>query len=173
MSRFGQCIARTKKDEAVAFLASEIDTSEEAAAFDSLFGRARNMCMGNFVSAQMLRSHVRGVVAEGLFERLDREQAERNLMAERAGPEEVSGIHDFAACYVASHPVEARGLLDETRVGTKGEAEYVRQLAPGFGDCLPQGIEVRIYPIDVRMAFAEALYHAANQAPQLMTQGTE
>lgn len=173
MSRFGHCIARTKKDEAVAFLSSKIDSPEESKAFKALFGRARNMCMGNFVSAQMLRSHVRGVVAEGLLERMTSWQAPGDLDVQQKGPEQVTGIHDFAACYAATHPLEARGLLNDTRVGSKGEVEYVRQIASGFDDCLPLGMEVRIYPIDFRMAIAEALYHAAHQAPQLMTQGTE
>lgn len=173
MRRLGACLADSKREQAMVFLGSEVDSAEEGEAFDALFHRSRNRCMGNFVNAGMLRAHVRGVVAEGLFQQLPSDLRRSALASPLSEPDVVASIHEFADCYVARHPAEASGLIDETRLGTEGELEYIREIAADFGPCLPEGVEVSLRPINVRMAFAEALYRAATRMPAEFTQGSE
>lgn len=173
LGQMGTCLAEQKAEESTAFLASVIDSGEEDAAFDALFHRSRNGCMGNFVQAGFLRSHVRGVVAEGLFEDLPDTTVDAFIGSPPAGPEGIATLHDFARCYVVSHPSEARALLRETRVATEGELEFIRAIAADFGPCLPQDREVRLRPTAVRMAIAEAAYHAATGGGVPIIQGAE
>lgn len=170
MRTLGACLADSKHDQSVAFLASIPGSPAEDAAFETLFHRNTNRCMGNFVSASMRRAHLRGLVAEGLFEQMAEDRRRLGLAADRPAPEAVSSLHDFAACYVAGHQAEAIQFLEETKVGTKGEVAAIRQMAADFGPCLPQGVEVRIVPVNIRMAVAEALYRAANGLPDLNIQ---
>jgi len=165
MDNLGDCLARIKPDESAAFVGSVIDSPAETAAFEALFNRTRNVCMGNFVRAGMLRAHVRGVVAEGLFKKLPSDQFEAFTASPPAPPAVVVSLHDFARCYVLAHPQSARRLVEDTRLATKGETELIRTIAADFGPCLPEGNEVTIRPTSVRMAIAEALYRAVSGLP--------
>ena len=153
----GDCLANSKTEKAEAFLDAPIDSPEELRAFRSLFGDTRNRCMRNFVSATMVTSWVRGSVAEGLFRRNDR--AGRQVPADYPAPETIASLHDFARCYVAGNPDSAKAFLRETKMATSGETERLREMAPGFASCLP-AVEVALDPTDIRMAIAEAMYHA-------------
>ncbi len=170
MRRLGNCIAERKHDLGVAFLASDAGSPAEDAVVSEIFKGNRNVCMGNIVSATMRRAYIRGSVAEWLYKSLA-DGDRLNLVAAGARePETVVTMHDFADCYVARDAAAADGLVTQTQLGTEGEKEYVRQMAQNFGPCLPSGREVRIVPTQIRMAIAEALYHAANgdrvQAPK-------
>ena len=165
MRRLGGCLADSKKDMAIAFLVTEPGSDEEDTAFRPLFHRNSNRCMGNFVSASMLRAHVRGSIAEGLFEQMSAADRAVGFAVPIDSPEDVRTLHQFAECYVAGNRDEAIAFLEMTKVGTKGEAQAVRQMAANFGPCLPEGVEVKIVPIDIRMAVAEALYHSATRRP--------
>lgn len=171
MGQMGTCLAERKGEAARAFVETAIDSAEEDAAFEALFHRSRNGCMGNFVQAGMLRAHVRGLVAEGLFESLPDEVINAFVAAPPAPPQTIDTLHDFARCYVVAHPAEARQLLRETRVATRGELEFIRAMAPDFADCLPQDREVRLQATSVRMAIAEAAYRAATGSPAPTIQG--
>ena len=159
LRQLGPCLASNKRDRAIAFLAAPIDSEEETAAFDALFDRSANRCLQNFVSATMVRSWVRGVVAEGLFKDAMREWPEGAAPVIEE-PASIASIHDFARCYVALDFAAARSLLEETRLGDKSELARMRELAPTFGRCLPEGSDVTLKPMNIRMALAEALYHA-------------
>lgn len=159
LRQVGPCLASNKRERAIAFLAAPIDSEEEDAAFDALFDRAANRCLQNFVSATMVRAWVRGVVAEGLFNDAMRDWPAGAVPAIEE-PATVASIHDFARCYVAHDFASARGLIEETRLGDKSELARMRELAPTFGHCLPEGANVTLKPINIRMALAEALYHA-------------
>ena len=165
MSQLGNCLAQQKPDQARAFVDSVIGSGAEGVAFKALFHRRYNNCMGNFVNAAMLRAHVRGLVAEGLFENLPEEAVGRLMATPPAGPGLVVTFHDFARCYVVAHPGAARELLRQTRVGTKGEREFVGTIAADFAPCLPAGKETKLRPTTVRMAIAEALYRTATGQP--------
>ena len=163
MGRLGQCLADSKEEQSRAFLATHIDSQQEADAFRALFNRRSNRCMGSFVNASMRRAHVRGVVAEGLFEQLP-EETRASLVAEAPeAPAAIANLHDFARCYVSAHPANAMTLLRETRLQTQGELDFIRTISGEFAECLPQGRDVQLRPINVRLAFAEALYQAAAQ----------
>ena len=158
----GRCLAQSKRAQSVAFLRTAINSPEESRAFGALISRrGSNACMSNMVRATMVRAHVRGVVAENLFRSLPVSGSGDSAPQGLASPREVRSIHDFADCYVASNYTAARSLLAETRLATQEETDRVRVMAPGFGDCLPQGRQIRIVPIDIRLALAEALYRAS------------
>jgi hypothetical protein len=80
-------------------------------------------------------------------------------------PATIRSLHDFADCYIAGNYASARGLLAETRLGTKEENRRVQELSSGFGACLPQGRVVKIVSTDIRMALAEALFRASSARP--------
>ena len=160
LRELGHCLSRSKTDEARAFLSTAIDTPAEETAFDELFHAQRNVCMRNYVNLTTVRAHIRGAVAEGMYERHVPDRASFRPAA--AAPNEpVQDLHDFARCYVADHAETAHAFLVDTRLGNRDEIEAVRGMAADFGPCLPQGAEVRLNPPEVRMAIAEALYHAA------------
>lgn len=159
LRQLGPCLASNKRDRSIAFLDAAIDSPQEAAAFDALFGDTTNRCMQNFVSATLVRAWVRGVVAEGLFKDAMRDWPEGTVPAIEE-PESIASIHDFARCYVAQDFAAARGLIEETRLGDKSELARMRELAPTFGPCMPQGSQIALKPMNIRMALAEALYHA-------------
>ena len=159
LRQLGPCLVSNKRDRSIAFLDAQIDSPQEAAAFDSLFGDTTNRCLQNFVSATLVRAWVRGVVAEGLFKAAMRDWPQGAVPAIEE-PESIASIHDFARCYVARDFAAARGLIEETRLGDKSELARIRELAPTFAPCLPQGSEVALKPMNIRMALAEALYHA-------------
>ena len=162
MRRLGSCIAERKHDLGVAFLASEIGSPAEDAVVAELFKGNRNICMGNMISASMQRAYIRGSVAEWLYKSVTEDRRLNAVAAGAHEPEVIVSMHDFADCFVARQPAVADGLVTQTLLGTEGETEYVRQMAQEFGPCLPSGREVRIVPTQIRMAIAEALYHAAN-----------
>ncbi len=169
MRRLGACLADSKTQAATAFLQTEPGSKAEDEAFAPLFHRHSNRCMGNFVSASMQREHIRGLIAESLFEQMPAGQ--RPAVVEAANDvegEQIRTLHQFGQCYVSDHPQEAIAFLNATKVGTKGEVQAIRQMATQFGPCLPDGVEVKIVPVDIRMAIAEALFHAAS-TPQTLT----
>lgn len=163
--QLGGCLTSSKAEESVAFLATQPGSAAEGEAWDDLFSRrVRNPCMQNFVSASLVRGHVRGAMAEAMFERAMKE-AEPQATPVFAAPEYVANIYDFASCYVATNYSDARALLSETKASTNGELQFIREMAADFGPCLPDGAEVQIVPVDVRFAIAEALYRTTISRP--------
>lgn len=162
--QLGYCLSSTKSEQSVAILSTAPGSKEEREAWNRLFTqRRRNPCMQNFVSATIVRGQVRGSIAEALYIRATDDQVTQRPPT-LAAPDAISDIHDFADCYVASHYLDASRLLRETRVATKGELQFLKEIAGSFGPCLPSGSEVVLDPVDIRFAIAEALYRT--------TQGT-
>lgn len=159
LREMGRCVAATKTAEAQAFLASAVDSSGEERAFDRLFHGRMNSCMRNFVSLTAPRAHIRGAVAEGLYKHLNQTDSPPAIAPQDGTI--VASLRDFARCYIADNSAASHALLAETRLGTGDEGKAVQAMAGGFAPCLPQGTQVRLNPPEVRMAIAEALYHAA------------
>lgn len=160
LRELGRCTSGAKFEEAETFLASAVDSSAEDRAFKRVFGGKSNVCMRSFVSMSAPRSYIRGALAEGMYKKIIADGGPP-VVAMLAAEEAVRDMHGFARCYVASHADSAHALVTETRLGTEDEVRAIRAMVADFGPCLPQGIEVRIDPPEVRMAIAEALYHAA------------
>jgi hypothetical protein len=157
----GSCVADSKYNQSVAFLAAEPGSEAEARAFRQLFGRNSNVCLRNFVWATFQRAHMRGAVAEGLYKRLVRERGEVVPAGMPLTDEQpLRTLHDFARCYVGHHRAEAHAFLMGTRLGTDEEHDAVINMAPEFGKCFPAGRQIRIDAREVRMALAEALYQS-------------
>ncbi|MEP3420793.1 MAG: hypothetical protein ABJN35_03600 [Erythrobacter sp.] len=157
--QLGHCLSSSKKDEAVTFLSTVPGSRAEGAAWDDLFnnGRSNNPCMQTFVSASIVRAHVRGAMAESMFER-HVEDMDGQFSPIFDEPETVASIHDFADCFVARHYDTAHNLVEVTKISSRGELRFIREIVSEFGPCLPQGRDVEIVATDVRLAISEALY---------------
>jgi len=175
LDQIGPCLANQKPDEAVAFVDAVIDSEQEGAAFDVLFNvgeNRRNNCAGRYAGVYgAQRSHIRASVAEGLFENLEDAVVEQFIANPPAAPETIGTLHDFARCYVVANPADARELLRRTDVATRGELEFIQEIAADFGPCMPEGREVTLRPTPVRMAIAEAAWRAATGRPAATIQG--
>lgn len=166
MTELGRCLAKTKRAKSIALLATTGGSAGEKAAFDALFDpNGNNACMRNMASAGVVRAQVRGVIAEALYEMGTGPQHAGALLAASSAQEQRSALDGFADCYVAAHAGEARSLLADTYLGSKAERLRVRAMAAGFGPCLPHGQEVRLQPMNVRIALAQALYRTAMVSP--------
>ena len=164
--KLGLCTADRKPELSHAFLATEPGTSEEKAAFDALFNKRGNMCMGRYASGTLLIAHFRGSLAEAFVQMADDEHRAAVLAGPLPAPEIVGSLKQFAQCYLAARPSESWVLLRDTKVGFGEELEAMRELAPGFAECLPSDREVSLSPVAIRMSLAEAMYQALN-APTL------
>lgn len=158
LRQLGDCVANMKTAQAEAFLATEIDSKAEGREFKTLFGGRNNSCMRNFVSATIVRSQVRGVLAESLFKRNLR--IGRPIRPIEPKASQIATIHQFAQCYVYREPAAAQRLLMGTRLKSDEETSAVQDISSGFAQCLPSRT-VSLDATDVRLAFAEALYHAS------------
>lgn len=159
IGEMGRCLANSKTQDATLFMATKIGSSEEGKAFRALINRRHNSCMRDFVRLSFPRAHMRGAIAEGLYWRAlgDRASAPSFKPIDRVG---VTSIHDFARCYIVRNSDSAHSLLSESKVGTRKERQMIQQLAPDFGACISEGATISIDPPQVRLAIAEAAYHA-------------
>ncbi len=155
--QMGDCLADSKADQSAAMLAATPGSEAETQAVGKLFNRSYNNCMKTFVSASFVRAHLRGSLAESLY-RTRRQKMADAFVPRFAEPDVVNSLHDFAACYVALEFDSASSLLEGSRLATDAERNLVRDMASGFGPCLPEGTEIEIKPIDIRLAIAEAMY---------------
>ncbi len=153
------CVPSLKYEGSVAFLAAEPASDAETKAFKKLFGGQRNMCMRNFVRATFVRAHLRGAIAEGMYKKIY--TGKPAITVPLAVQPAIRTLHDFARCFVAGHANSAHRLIIEAKLGSDAERAAVRTIAADFEPCLPEGVQVRIDPTEVRMALAEALYRAA------------
>lgn len=162
----GRCLVRTKRDHSIAFLGAEAGSPAETRAYRALIKqRGANTCMSNMVSAPIIRGQLRGSVAEALYEAHISSAPQQPAPQGLSAPAAVRSIYDFADCYVAGNYMAARRLLADTKLGTAEESRQIRDMASSFGPCLPQGREVRIVPMDARLALAEALYRTTVSRP--------
>lgn len=163
------CLARTKRAEAVAYLAAQ-NENEAQRAWEGLFPRNETLCL----SAIRARIHpvlLRGVLAEMLYE----EQAPEALTDEGAAappisppgvslrwteatpPDEGAAGYRIADCYARLHPASVRMLL-ETKPGSKDELMQMRALHPRLSECAKQGSKPILNLPLMRASLAEALY---------------
>ncbi|MDM7954889.1 hypothetical protein [Blastomonas sp.] len=160
ISEMGRCMATSKRDKALIFLQTDVGSADEGKAFKQLFNKQSNACMRNFVRMSFPRSHLRGTLAEALYEKAGTNPGVPGPAASAAWPKGPP-INAIARCYVEGHPVEAQRLLRETRLGTKGERATIEKMAPQIAPCFPEGLKATLNPSYFRLAIAEAMYHAA------------
>lgn len=167
LRQMGACVATEKRDDATAFLATTPGSDAETRVFRKMFGSNRNFGMRDFVSASFIRAHLRGSIAEGLYEGLALQPPSSSPSSSPETAQPLANLHDFARCYVALNAAAAHELMISTRMNTVEERKTVARMASGFAPCLPAGREVSLSPLDVRLALAEALYKRAVGAAQL------
>lgn len=166
IGEMGRCLARSKTQDATAFMVTQIGSVEEGRAFRALINRRHNSCMRNFIRLSFPRAHMRGAIAEGLYWRAlgDRTTAPSFRPVDRVG---VTSIHNFASCYIVRNGDSAHSLLSESKVGTRKERQMIQQFAPDFAACISEGTTISIDPPQVRLAIAEAAYHATTTSSGL------
>jgi hypothetical protein len=86
--------------------------------------------------------------------------ADRVLPLSAENPAVVAWL-DFADCIVANDPYNADYFF-RVPAGSAEEKPALRKLIPTIGTCLPDGQQMEIQPVAMRIWLGEALWHAAN-----------
>lgn len=100
--------------------------------------------------------------------------AERSLPLSGQNPQ-VKNALDFADCVVATDPYTA-DFFFRTSAGSSEERQAIGELTPSLGSCLPEGVQLELSPVQLRVWVGEALWHAANHsnaAPRESAPGQE
>lgn len=152
MQRFGECLARTGRKNALAIVGTAPGSREEAKVLKKfVFGEHSNCTLGAF-EMQMPDIFARGVIAEGLL-RNGGVPAEYRLPA--PAPSAVRDLHGAARCYASSHRRDVEKLL-QTDPGTPEEVQAVAAIWNEFRTCMPN-FKVRLNAPWIRFLLAEAL----------------
>jgi hypothetical protein len=90
------------------------------------------------------------------------------VMAARSYPlsAKVLTVHafmDLADCVVSSDPYNA-DYFYRTTPGSDAEKEAIAALTPSLGPCVPQGVQLRLQPDELRNWVGEGLWQAANHS---------
>jgi hypothetical protein len=90
------------------------------------------------------------------------------VMAARTYPlsGNVAAVHasmDLGDCIVTSDPNGA-DYFYRTAAGSDAEKEALTALTPSIGPCVPQGVQLRLQPAELRNWVGEALWQAANHS---------
>lgn len=153
---FGTCYARLNTDEALALIATEPASREEAETYRRLFRRDNQSCLGEATEMRLPIALVRGAIAEGLYKRRVPLPANLSQTAPAAG--EVRTLSEAARCYTVGHREQVRSLLEQTPLGSRREYDALSAMAGDFFQCVPETARGRRFdPTQVRFRLAEAL----------------
>jgi hypothetical protein len=156
---FGACYASRNSAGALALIATDPGTREEADTYRSLF-RRDVQCLGSEENTEMRfpLPMVRGAIAEGLYRNRAALPANLALSAPAPGAP-IRKLSEAARCYAATHRNEADTLVATTVPGSRREYELVSAMVPEFVRCLPETARGRRFlATQLRYSFAEALY---------------
>ena len=160
--QLGHCLAR-RTELARELLTTPMGSAEESRAIDGLMGRETS-CLLNASRIRFTNIHLRGAIAEALYEREFRGPPPVDQAA-LDDPEQGRRL-GFAGCFAARRPDAIHRLLARSRLGDNSEHEILTELAPELAQCLPAGERVELDAPFTRMLLAEALYmRARGQQP--------
>lgn len=162
--KFGDCYAKDYSRGALRLIATEPGSRDEATVYRSLFGKDNVSCLGTMSRMTAPIAMIRGVIAEGLYQRNVAMPPEMRLAAP-ALPE-VRNLSGAARCYVGSNVREARTLL-ATKPGSREEYDAVEMLIPAFEKCVPEGARLDFSPTLIRFRIAEALFRLGATAEKI------
>ena len=154
---FGNCYARLNTENALALMATEPGSREEAQTYRRLFGRGNLSCLGGNTELAMPLALVRGAVVEGLYR--GRVAIPDHLrQAPLAADAPVRTLSEAARCYTAGHRGEVEALVADSRAGSRQEAELLGVMADDFFRCVPETAQGRRFdPTLIRYRLVEAL----------------
>jgi hypothetical protein len=156
LDSFGRCYARQNTKSALALIATDPGSADEARVYRKLFSKPYMSCLGDVTSLNAAHDMVRGAIAEGLLKKKVPIPASMTLAPPPPGRPGRT-ISEAARCYVAAHRDEAMALLD-TPPGSKKELAAATEMLPEFDRCIP--VTARALPLNsilVRYKLAEAL----------------
>jgi hypothetical protein len=156
---FGNCYARQHQADALALIATEPGSREEAETYRRLFRRGNQSCLVGDVDTEMRMpvALVRGSIAEGRYKTRTALPATLAQAAPPAGT--VRTLSEAARCYAAGHRDQARDLVENTDPGTRGELAALNRMAPDFFRCVPETARGRGFQAtQLRFRLAEALW---------------
>lgn len=161
MHRFADCLVRTRRGGMVDFLATPLNSVEQARLVRDMIGwrsmclRARAMRIDNIL--------LRGAVAEALYRRERRGlptgeiDAAPELAAADPGKSPPAALSRSARCVVRGNPGGVKALV-EAKPGTGAETAALAALQPAYSACLAPGQKPEKHPLMLRGALAEAFY---------------
>ncbi len=149
---FGGCLARAKRRNALALIATVPDSPEETKVLREFVYGERSTCLFGGTQMSMPNVFARGAVAEGL---LRSGGVPENLRLTTPSPAEVRDLHGAARCYASNHRAEVEKLL-QSHAGSREEVTAVTALWKDFMACMP-GFKGRLNAPWIRFLLAEAL----------------
>lgn len=165
MRELGRCLVSFKHAQSIQWMKTPVDSPAEKKLVDAMYASKGTSCLRDMYSMGVIRSMVRGSVAEALYKTSGLQGAVPPAPASHPfDSTNIKSLGDFALCYAVTHPNETRTLLMTTGLGSVAEKAEMARLSPGFAECVPAGIELKLSPQPLRAAFAEAMYHVTNDA---------
>jgi hypothetical protein len=160
LAAFGRCYARSNGAQALAFIATEPGSREEAETFKSMFRKENQSCLGLDEMAMPV-TFVRGAIAEGLLHAGVAVPPGISLIAPAPG-ERSRTLTGAALCFVSAQPGEVRALLSETAPGSRKESKAFAAMLPGFRKCVVAEAAGRPFnATQIRFRLAEAMLRLA------------
>ena len=159
---FGNCFAKERPADALALIATQPDSKDEAAVYKRISRGESKVCLTD-TSLRVPVPLIRGAIAEGLYKRGVALPPDL-ILAPVAPGTPVRTLGDAARCYAAAHRSEAERLLAETAAGSKKERAALQAMAGDFFDCLPPTAQKRAFnPTQIRFRLAETLLRMPRQ----------
>ena len=166
LAEFGKCYASMNRTNALALVATQAGSKDEATTYKRLFSKPYQACLGNLSEVRVSHHIVRGVIAEGLYWK--RASVPANLQVSRAPTaQEAKSLSDAAICYAAGHRDAAQALM-VTRLGSDREVEAIKALSSDFMPCIPPTVSgpLRLDTTLLRLRIAEALWRLGATPPE-------
>lgn len=178
MDDFGQCLVRSKAR--LAALATKV-VPDEAEIARAVQQPAARVCLtsetpGYEARLRFDRELLRGSVFKALYrqkhgaqqpafraQRTDWTETTAALTADAA--ERFRIFHQIAECTLAAAPAAAHNLT-MADYGSDTHKQAFQQLAPAMGNCLPEGMELKLPRPSIAGALAEVAYRAAEANPR-------
>lgn len=158
---FGRCYAAESSKNALQLLETTPGSREEVAVYRALFSKRDQGCLGTVSRMSASLPMIRGVIAEGMYQR--RIALPEAMKLGAPAPGEIRNLGGAARCYVAANHQQARALL-LTKPGSAEEYEAVTDLMPAFGKCIPEGARFEFSATLIRFRIVEAMFRAGATA---------
>jgi hypothetical protein len=173
MDDFGQCLVRSKARLAALAIKVVPDDAEVSRAAQQAEARVclTSQTPGYEARLRFDKELLRGSVFKALYrqkyavqqpafraQRIDWTETTAALNADAA--ERFRIFHQIAECTLAAAPASAHMLIVAT-YGSEPHRQAFQQLAPAMGNCLPEGMELKLPRPSIAGALAEVAYRAA------------
>lgn len=163
LREWANCIVRTRRRDALALLATPVNSEAQTAAIEDLTSRRfgwQSIC----VRTRMMRVDnivLRGAVAEALHRWEKHRRRSAGPLAAAPPPAPVGRPAQLVLaghCVVEADPAAVAAVM-ETRPGTNGSLDALEALAPQLNACLPEGMEASdFHPLMLRGLLGEPFY---------------